>query len=183
MGDSVLKDIVKQAVSEIVVPKTLEIVNTMFTECVYMFGDAMVKGFGEYLFGKDKAPTNPRIIRKDSPTKYSDVSRKNNPPIRDNYIGGRQSTDLQYVCFKKHDTAVSIKNELVNMIYKYGKVRVSDLYEMTSRRDRVTGELIAVREIPTVPNDYSFGWTRASDISYSVDRNGYVFDLPRPVRL
>lgn len=182
MGDSVLKDIMKQAVSDIIVPKTLEIVNTMFTECVYMFGDAMVKGFGEYLFGKDKAPANPRISRKDSPEKYSNISRKNNPPIRQN-IGERQSTDLQYVCFRKHDTAVAIKNELINMIYKYGKVRVSDLYEMTSRRDRVTGELIAIREIPTVPNDYSFGWTRASDIYFSPDRNGYVFDLPRPTRL
>lgn len=182
MGDSVLKDIVKQAISEIVIPKTLNIVNTMFTECVYMVGDAMVKGFGEYLFGKDNAPANPRITRKDSPEKYSSISRRNYPPLRDN-IGSRQSTDLEYVCFKDHDVAVSVKNELVNMIYRYSKVRVSDLYEMTHRRDKITNELFAIQEVRIAPNDYNFGWTRASDIKFSPDRNGFVFDLPRPVRL
>lgn len=164
--DSVLKDISKQAVEDIIVPKTKESVNNMASDILYMIADTLVQIVGRIIFGQDAViPT-----RGGGREKYSNVSKAKAQPQVQTTINTGPSDNLLYVCVESYQKAEEIKRELVEAITKYGVVRVADLYEKSGK----------VRPAFT---DYNYGWTNVNDVHFVRDRNGYWFNMPKPVQI
>ena len=163
----VLHDITKQAVDDIIIPKTKETANNMASDIIYMIGDTLVRIVGGLIFGKDKIPNNPKARGGNDREKYSNISRSTTSQPN---IGTRSSEDLQYVCVDSYQKAEEIKRDLIGSITKYGRVRVADLYE-------------ASKKVKTAFPDYNYGWTNVNDVHYVRDRNGYWFNMPKPQKL
>lgn len=166
-NDSILKDIVKVAFGDYIVPKTKEIANNAAVDGIYMFGDFLANIVGRAIFGMDFGGQT-RRISSTSPNKYSDISRRNQTATPN--IGTRSSKDLQYVVVADQRAAESLKADMVESIVKYGRVRVADLYEQSG-------------QVKPSFSDYRYGWTNPADIHYTRDRNGYWFNLPTPKEL
>lgn len=165
--DSVLKDISKQAVEDIIVPKTKESVNNMASDILYMIADTLVQIVGRIIFGQDAViPTRGSGGRE----KYSNVSKTKAQPQVQTTINTGPSDNLLYVCVDSYQKADEIKRELTEAITKYGVVRVADLYEKSGK-------------IRPAFTDYNYGWTNVNDVHFVRDRNGYWFNMPKPVQI
>lgn len=162
---SVIKDISKQAWDDIIVPKTLESTNNMATDIVYMIADAFVQIIGRFIFRDKYVPTQRSGGGRD---RYSNISRNKSQPQQN--VATRSSDDLQYVCVDSYQKAEEIKRDLIDSITRYGHVRVADLYEKSGK-------------VKTAFPDYNYGWTDINDVHFVRDRNGYWFNMPKPVQL
>ena len=163
--ESVLRDISKQAVQDIIVPKTKESVNNMASDIIYMISDTLVQIIGRIIFGRDANIPSRSGGGRD---KYSNISR-NKPQPQPN-IATRSSDDLQYVVVDSYQKAEEIKKELIDSISRYGQVRVADLYEKSGK-------------VKVAFTDYDYGWTNVNDVHFVRDRNGYWFNMPKPIQL
>lgn len=163
--DSVLKDIGKQALDDIVVPKTKESVNNMASDILYMVADTLVQIVGRIIYGKDAViPTRNSGGRE----QYSNITRTKPQPQTTMNTG--PSDNLLYVCVDSYQKAEEIKRELIESITKYGQVRVADLYEKSGK-------------IRPAFTDYNYGWRNVNDVHFVRDRNGYWFNMPKPVQI
>ena len=170
--DSVLRDISKQAVNDIIVPKAMETTSSTLTEIIYMIADALSQATLQFvakvIFKKDQMPTTTRSGS--GRDKYSNISRNKSQPQTTNVIDNRRSDDLQYVVVDSYQKAEAIKKDLIDAITKYGRVRVADLYEKSEK-------------VRPVISDFNYGWTNVNDVHFVRDRNGYWFNMPKPVQL
>lgn len=164
--DSVVRDVMMQAKDDIVIPKLKEATNSMVGDIVYAIGDAITSSVTKLIFGKDTVAARTGTQR--NPNSYSDISRRRQAPQQS--IDSRSSQDLQYVCVESQQRAEQIKQEAIESIRRYGKWRVADLYESSGT-------------VRTSFSDYQYGWVNESDIRYTRDRNGYWFNLPRPIQI
>lgn len=156
---SLIKDLAKQAVDSIIVPKLKETAVNTFSELVYMIADAFVN-----VFSRKVTKTAPPIRKGGS--SYSSLYKSQSSTDAKKV---RSSEELVYCVVKDKQKADAIKAELTDMMNQYHKVRTADLYERCG--------------VATQFNDYNFGWTNLSDIRYVINRDGYWFDMPKPVRL
>lgn len=164
---SVLNDILTQTKEDIIIPKSKEIVNSTFTEIVYMVGDYLTNAFAKIIFGKDAIVTKGRG---NNQTAYSNISRRQAQQVVQQNIGVRSSTNLQYVVVDSEIKAKQIQNDLISAIQQYGKVRVADLYEKSEK-------------VKPIFSDYNYGWTNPADVHYMRNRDGYWFNMPEPIKI
>ena len=166
--DSMLKDISKQAIDDIIVPKTLEATNNMAVEIINMIADSMIQIVGRLIFKDKYVVSRTSSVRE----KYSNITRNKyqsqtqSAPIS----SARRSDKLEYVCVDTHQKAEEIKNDLIASIKKYERVRTADLY-------------LASGKITPIATDYRFGWTNVDDVHYTPCREGYWFNMPDPIQI
>lgn len=89
----------------------------------------------------------------------------------------RKSTELQYGAVAlSRETADKWATELKEQIRKYGYASVAMLYELTAGGD-------SLNVLKPIFADYDYGWLKEEDIDYVRNRDGYWFNLPKPVKL
>lgn len=94
--------------------------------------------------------------------------QKNNSPVRSNETN-RVQNGFAYedVIFPSRGDAESAKQQMQDLVARYGLVTVNDLYEM------------AMLSAPYTSQKY--GWVDVSNVSVERVRDGYVLKLPRAV--
>lgn len=169
---SILKDILSQTYSDIVEPRAKEILNNAIVDLIYMAGDYLASVAGKRIFKNSNYQYN-RRGNSNYNSQYRNVNRVGSQNIsqiqQKQDIGLRSSTELQYVVAPNEQTAREWANDLKSAIETYGMVRVANLYERAG--------------IKVMPNDYDYGWTDVRSINYRANSDGWVFDLPKPVKL
>lgn len=91
------------------------------------------------------------------------------------YLNGRKKPlGLQYVVAPTREKAIEWERRLKESIRKYGKVTVSQLYELTAEFPN---------PIKPIFPDFSYGWTKEEDIHYVANADGYWFNLSTPINL
>lgn len=177
---SVFIDIAKQTRDEILIPRLLDTANTAASQTIYGIADYITNCIARQIFRGKNAPVMSK--NGDDRTKFATKAKTTAPIISDS--GSRSSVNLQYVVIETNNPsdrldasdidgrkkAEYIKNELVKKIRLYGKVRVSDLYDLSGK-------------IKPVVTDYNFGWTNVNDIHYTRNSDGWFFNMPNPTRL
>ena len=170
---SVWKDISKQAAKDVKADIIAQAENTavsMISNIVYSCADLAVR-IAESIITKGKmntVPTSRGRRYSNDPNKYSNISRQTTAQPQQS-IGLRRSDKLEYKKIQTYQEARDIKLDLVETIEKFGKVRLSDFYEK-------------VRITPS-NTDFNYGWNRVEDIHFKADGDGFVFDMPDPIRL
>lgn len=164
---SVIRDIFTQAKNDIVIPKTKELMNSTFSDVVYMIADYCTNVFARLVFGKDAVTSRGRG---NNGTNYSSISRRQAQQTVQQNIGVRVSTHLQYVVVDSEEKARQIQSDLVSAIQRYGKVCVADLYEKSEK-------------IVPVFTDYYYGWVNPNDIHFIRNSDGYFFNMPEPIKI
>lgn len=170
---SVWKDISKQAAQDMKSDIVAQLQNTavsMVSNIIYSCADLAVRVFGTVITkGKmTNVPTSRGRRYSNDPNKYSNITRQTSAQPQQN-IGLRRSDKLEYKKITSYQEARNIKLDLVETIKNFGRVRVSDFYEK-------------VRIIPS-DADFNFGWNKVEDIHFRPDGDGFVFDMPDPIRL
>ncbi len=174
---SLLSEVGKDIYTNMIRPRVLEIITNMFRELIYTGSDSAVDLVSRMIL-KRSAPargTNGRTnYSKASTTTSTAVASVPKPSDDLDYIviGYQQDIDEMDANGRKltpREKADRIVQDLRSSIEKYGQVRVADLYEQVKHK--------------TIYTDYNFGWTNVDDIHYITDRNGYWFNLPKPVAL
>ena len=170
---SVWKDISKQAAKDVKADIVAQAENTavsMISNIVYSCADLLVRIAGSVITkGKMNTVPQGRARRySNDPNKYSNISRRTVQQPQQS-IGLRRSDKLEYKKIPTYQEAREIKLDLVETIQRFGKVRVSDFYEKVG--------------ISPSDTDFNYGWNHADDIHFAADGDGFVFDMPDPIRL
>ena len=180
---SLIKDLGKAAMNEVVIPKSREAMRNMSDDLFQMFIDFLRRIRDGVLYPDGNIPTRRNSSGSGvytSTTNYTSYSRPigNYQPQQRNYrdtIGQRPGNEVKKIWVESEEKARQIIGALREDIDNYGKVKVASLYEMIGER--------------TTMADYHYGWVDANSIGYYYDtsRRGDEFkwyiDLPRPVDL
>lgn len=166
--DSVFSDVGKQVVDDILLPQMAQSMNNMASSTVYTIGDVIVNLTTNAICRLFKQKPGPVVgkTRNDNRERYSDVSKRKTIDI-----GARSSGNLEKVTVDSHQKAEAIKQDLIEKLKRYGKIRVADLYEASEGR------------VTPIVSDYNYGWTNVNDIHYTWDVSGYWFDMPKPIKI
>ena len=177
---SLLKDLGKGAMDEIIIPKSKDVMRDMFTGIINMFADAMRSSIDRILYPDGNIPNrkpNQGVGVYTGSTNYTSFSRPINnyhPQQRGrDMIGQRSGNEVKFIWVESEEKAKMIIGALKEDIDNYGKAKVASLYEMIGER--------------TTFADFKFGWTDANAIGYYYDTNRrsseykWFIDLPRPV--
>ena len=177
---SLMRDIGKDVMKEIVVPKSLEVLRDMFTGVVNMFADAARNGIDKFLYPDGDVPTRRQngngsytgVTNYTSFSKPIGTYQPSNAPVK-TVLGQRPGNDVKYVWVDSEEKAKQIIGALKEDIQKYQKAKVASLYEMI-------GE-------PTTFADFKYGWVNENDLGYYYDTNRrsnearWFLDLSKPV--
>lgn len=177
---SLMHDIGRSAMEEIVIPKSKEVMRDMLSGIINMFADTFRNVVDSILYPDGNVPT-----RKNSSsgvytgtTNYTSYSRPigNYQPQNQNrgrdMIGQRSGNEVKFVWVESEEKAKQIVGALKEDIDAYGKAKVASLYEMIGER--------------TTFADFKYGWTDANAIGYYYDssRRGneykWFLDLAKP---
>lgn len=128
--------------------------------------DIVTNGIDMFLYGGSGKTRNPSSGNKVSYRNY--YEQKNSGPIRSSEPN-RVQTGFEYedVVFPSRGDAESAKQQMQDIVARYGLVTVNDLYEM------------AMLSAPYTSQKY--GWMDVSNVSVERVRDGYVLRLPRAV--
>lgn len=176
---SLVKDLGKGVMEEIIVPKSKEVMRDMSSGIVNMFADALRNCIDKLLYPDgnvpNRKPTNGNGVYTGT-TNYTSYSRQigsYQPGQARDTIGQRSGNEVKYIWVETEEKAKQIIGALKEDIDMYGKAKVASLYEMIGER--------------TTFADFKYGWTDAGSIRYYYDssRRGneykYFLDLPKPV--
>lgn len=141
---------------DVIVPAVKKAIYDVVTNGIDMF---LYGGTGK---GKSSSPTSKVSYRnyyerKDSGSGYR--GSENNT--------SRNGFDYEDIVFNNRGEAEAAKQEMMNVIARYGVVTVADLYDM------------ADRTAPYTSNKY--GWMDVSNAETQRVRDGYILKLPRAV--
>lgn len=174
---SLLKDITKGAMEEIIVPKSKGLMRDMFSGIIGMFADALKDSLDRFLYPDGNAPTrrSPGSNTYTSTTNYTSFSRpiNNYQPSSQQKVGQRAGNEVNLIWVESEEKAKQVIGALKEDIVNYGKAKVATLYEMTGQR--------------TTFADFKFGWTDEKALGYYEDRNRrgdefrWFLDLSKPV--
>lgn len=178
---SLMHDIGKGAMEEIIIPKSKGLMRDMFSGIIGMFADALKDSLDRFLYPDGNAPTRrtPSSNTYTSTTNYTSFSRpiNNYQPSgqtqRRDAIGQRAGNEVNYIWVESEEKAKQVIGALKEDIVNYGKAKVATLYEMTGQR--------------TTFADFKFGWTDENALGYYEDRNRrgdefrWFLDLSKPV--
>lgn len=128
--------------------------------------DIVTNGIDMFLYGGSGKTRNPSSGNKVSYRNY--YEQKNSGPIRSSEPN-RVQTGFEYedVVFPSRGDAESAKQQMQDIVARYGLVTVNDLYEM------------AMLSAPYTSQKY--GWMDVSNVSVERVRDGYILRLPRAV--
>lgn len=183
---SIVKDLAKSAMEEIVIPKTTNVVRDMFLGMINMLAETAKSLVDRGLYPNGGVPnTKPsQGIGYYQNTNYTSYSTpigqySPNPSARPNSgkdpIGQRPGNQVKYVWVWTEDQAKSLTGALKEDIDNYGHAKVATLYEMIKER--------------TTSVDFTYGWTDSNTIGYHYDDNRrpdepkWFIDLPQPIKL
>ena len=82
---------------------------------------------------------------------------------------GKHHHVLQEVVFISRSSAEDTLNSMNQLITQYGFVSVSDYYDLSG----ITGKY----------TDAKFGWVNLKNVEIKRTKNGYIIDLPQPIRI
>lgn len=183
---SLMKDLSKGVMEEVIVPKSKEAMRNMSTDIVNMIADAVRSCIDKLLYPDGNVPhrkNNQGNGTYTGITNYTSFSRSitdyNNQLAygqrgRDT-IGQRPGNEVKFIWVESEEKAKQIVGALREDIDNYGKAKVASLYEMIGER--------------TTMADFKFGWTEkeapALGYYYDTNRRGneykWFIDLPKPV--
>jgi hypothetical protein len=128
--------------------------------------DIVTNGIDMFLYGGTGRSKNAPSGNKVSYRNY--YEQKNNGIVR-SHDTSRVQTGFEYedVIFPSRGDAESAKQQMQDIVSRYGLVTVNDLYEM------------AMLSAPYTSQKY--GWMDVSNVSVERVRDGYVLKLPRAV--
>lgn len=98
-----------------------------------------------------------------------DRNRKSNDQIREEIAAERRQFDLENIVLATRDQADTILNNMEDYLDKYGQVTVGYLFELLGENGPYTVEY--------------YGWRNLDRARIKRINNGYLLDLPRPVRI
>ena len=176
---SLIHDIGKSAMEEVIVPKSKEVMRDMSSGIISMFADAFRNMIDSILYPDGNVPS-----RKSSQgtgyytgtTNYTSFSRPINnyqPQKGRDTIGQRSGNEVKFIWVESEEKAKQIIGALKEDIDNYGKAKVASLYEMIGER--------------TTFADFKYGWTDPGALGYYYDssRRGseykWFLDLSKPV--
>ena len=180
--NSLMKDIGRGAMEEIIIPKSKGVVRDMFSGIINMLAEAMRNSIDRFLYPDGNVPTN----RSSSSNTYTGVTNYTSYSRPNTYqpsgqtaqkpreaIGQRSGNEVNYIWVESEDKAKQVIAALKEDIVNYGKAKVATLYEMTGQR--------------TTFADFKYGWTDENALGYYYDTNRrgdefrWFLDLSKPV--
>lgn len=177
---SLVKDLVKSSMDEIIIPKSKDVMRDLFTGVVNMFADALRSGIDRMIYPDgnvpNRKPTNGGVYT--GVTNYTSYSRpigeyKSSMQKGRDPLGQRPGNEVKYIWVESEAKAKEVINMLKEDIDNCGKAKVASLYEKVG--------------IHTTMADFKYGWTDANALGYYEDLNRrgeeyrWFLDLPRPV--
>lgn len=132
--------------------------------------DLLTEGASRALYGSSRQSLRRSVLGSRGGgirTKYDQMS--SGEPRRMMSREHRANHDFDEVILDSRDEAITVVEELIARVDRYGSASVSDLYDLVG----VTGSFA----------DQRWGWTdlRTADVRQS--RGGFLLDLPRPEQL
>ena len=129
--------------------------------------DIVTNGIDMFLYGGSGRSKNSSSGSKVSYRNY--YEQKNSGGIVRNHDSNRVQTGFEYedVLFNSRGDAESAKQQMKDIVARYGLVTVNDLYEM------------AMLSAPYTSQKY--GWMDVSNVTVERVRDGYILKLPRAV--
>lgn len=177
---SIPKQLVKEAVNDVVIPKSKEAMRNMSDDIFTMVLEMLRNIRDGILYPDGDAPSrrnsgNGYYSEKTNYTSYSKPIGQYQPSQQKgrDVIGQRSGNEVKYVWVESEEKAKQIVGALKEDIDNYGKAKVATLYEMIGER--------------TTFADFKYGWTDANSVGYYYDssRRGneykWFIDLPKPV--
>lgn len=177
---SLMRDLGRGAMEEIVIPQSKEVMRNMSTGIVNLFADVMRNFIDKLLYPDGNVP-NRRPSQSNGVytgvTNYTSFSRPigQYQPQRSgrDTIGQRAGNSVKTIWVETEDQARQICGALGEDIDNYGKAKVATLYEMIGER--------------TTFADFKYGWTDPNAIGYYYDTSRradeyrWYLDLRAPI--
>lgn len=188
---SLFKDLAKEAMKEVIVPKSRDAMRNMSDDIFGMILEVLRNMRDSFLYPDGNVPykktSDTGVYTYTGKTNYTSFSTPINTyqasttvastSIGRNTIGQRPGNEVKYIWVESEDKAKQITETLKGDINHYGFVKVASLYEMIGEH--------------TTMADFKYGWTKneLSYIRYYFDTNRrsdefkWFIDLPRPVAI
>lgn len=176
---SVVGGLANYAYETYIRPKTIDLLHDMFSGFVSMGNDAIQGALNQYFYKTDKPVTRGTSQNTNYTSYYTrpqsgGVTVINKPQGAVTPIGQRSSQEVKMIWVDTEEDAKTIIDGVTSLINNYGKAKVADLYEMLNPKPAITFQ------------DYKFGWTNNSQISYRKEYTGehrgqWFIDLPQPI--
>lgn len=133
--------------------------------------DIVSKGSHRILFGTSQIAR--RGVTTSGPvtslkTAYHEA-RSQGEPVRSISPEAAARHSFEDISLEFHSEAIDVLEKLVARIDRYRAVTVADFYQFLG--------------MPTGFPDRKWGWTNLDEANVRQTRDGYVFDLPRPIKL
>lgn len=188
---SIMKELINYSVTNVIEPKSKEIVSNLLTGVIGMFSEAANKSVDKWIYPEGSPRTNNTnrnstggvYVPSTNYTVYSTKSTPAQQKQKEQSINKRSSTQVNYIWVETSKQAQEIISTLKEDIDNYKKASVARLYEMLV--DENGKQLIA-----TVFTDFTHGWTEEHlpMMSYYQETTGpnrgkYFIDLPKPVNI
>ncbi|MBO7452225.1 MAG: hypothetical protein J6U54_18005 [Clostridiales bacterium] len=179
---SIVRDLVTYAIREEIEPRSTEIMHSVFTGVLDMFGDAARKTIDHWMYPEGNAPKGRSKPLNTQATNYNtrtydttaNSTRERNPKPK---VGQRSSRDVQLIWVDNEADAKEIVTTLYEAIDNYEKAKVAEYYETVNR--------VCNTNIPIAFPDFNYGWSKdeKNGIGYFRDRGKYYIDLPKPINI
>lgn len=177
-GNSLVRDLGKGVMNEVIIPKSKEAARNMSTDIVNMFAEALRNMIDRLIYPDGDVPykkTNNSGVYQTNYTSYSTPIKDYQPTQQKgrDLIGQRPGNEVRYIWVESEEKAKQIVGALKEDIAMYKKAKVASLYEMVGER--------------TTMADFKYGWTNQNDIGYYYDtsRRGneykWFINLTKPV--
>lgn len=173
---SFIKELITYGIREEIEPRMTDLFRNLIVGSINMVADAASKTVDKAVYkngsgpkrvtkGVDVGEYHPKVNYSVKTYSTDSNSLKSQPQKS---INSRPSTNVNYIWVDAEEDARRIINELAGRIEKFGKAKVSDLYDMVGEKCNFT--------------DYKFGWTKEDlpNMGYNRDRGKYFIDLPEP---
>lgn len=135
-----------------------------------MLADLVKKGIDVFLYGGTSQSPSRKAGR--GHVSYDGYySAKRRDEIRKVDVRNRYVHDFSSFVFPDRQMADIVLSEMCECIDNYDFVKVSDFYSMVGETERSNF------------TDHSFGWDNLSTATIERTRDGYVLDLPKPIKL
>ena len=126
----------------------------------------MIKSSADMIFGSGSGSKGNTVSVKNkvSYRSYYDDPRDNHRDYNNSYTPANRF-DYDDIVYKTRTDAEAVRNEMLDLIARYGFVRVGDMYDMVDRPAPFTAN--------------SYGWTNLRNAEVIRVRDGYILRLPK----
>ena len=160
-------------VDDLIIPSAKDAMSNMCGSIVDFFNDMFHEFIDAIFFGTSGETTRTKASETYVSYQgyYSNKNKKRSIPEKKSEYSRHSIEELEYPSF---ETALKVRNDLVDTIENYGQASVADLFSLSEQ----TLDWAEYKEKDGI------GWTDPSAIGKPRRRRGrYIIPLPRPVRL